>query len=119
MSSKPPEERISFETDVKGKHAVISIIGDVDLHTMPKAKDIVNKMIARDIYNIVLNLEKMSYIDSSGLGFLISTLKRLKDKGGTLRLVNLNSYIRGIFNLINLGMIIEVFDSLEDAVKGL
>lgn len=117
MSAGGPD-KIAFEVERKKDFAVVSIVGDLDMYTLPKAKEQVQKLINEKCVKVVFNLEKMNYIDSSGLGFFIGTLKRLKDQGGALRLVNLNSYISGIFNLINLHTILEVYDSLDQAIEG-
>ena len=96
---------------------VLSLIGDLDMWTLPKAKDQIQKLIEEEKVKVVLDLERTNYIDSSGLGFFIGTLKKLRDAGGNLILINLNAYIYGIFQLIQLQHIIKTYDSLEEASK--
>ncbi len=98
---------------------VLSLIGDLDMWTLPRAKERVNALVLDGRVKLVLDLERMNYIDSSGLGFFIGTLKKLRDAGGDLVLINLNAYIYGIFKLIQLQHIISTFDSLDEAVKHL
>lgn len=112
------KEKLSFEVKEAQKgYTILSLIGDLDMWTLPQAKERVSELIGQQKVKLVLDLEKMNYIDSSGLGFFIGTLKKLRDAGGDLMLVNLNAYIYGIFKLIQLQHIIQTYDSLDEAAK--
>ncbi|MBF0542812.1 MAG: STAS domain-containing protein [Candidatus Riflebacteria bacterium] len=112
------KEKLSFElSEAQKGYTVLSLIGDLDMWTLPQAKERINELVNNKKVKIVLDLEKMNYIDSSGLGFFIGTLKKLRDAGGDLMLINLNAYIYGIFKLIQLQHIIQTYDSLEEASK--
>jgi anti-sigma B factor antagonist len=112
------KEKLSFELKPTDKgFSVLSLIGDLDMWTLPQAKERVAALVQENKVKLVLDLEKMNYIDSSGLGFFIGTLKKLRDAGGDLILINLNAYIYGIFKLIQLQHIIKTFDSLDEAKK--
>ncbi|MDD3376805.1 MAG: Anti-sigma-B factor antagonist [bacterium ADurb.Bin157] len=112
------KEKLRFERkDATKGYIVLSLIGDLDMWTLPTAKEQVQSLIEEKKVNLVLDLERTNYIDSSGLGFFIGTLKNLRDAGGNLVLINLNSYIYGIFTLIQLQHIIKTYDSLEEASK--
>jgi anti-sigma B factor antagonist len=116
--SKTDKEELSFERkDATKGYIVLSLIGDLDMWTLPKAKEQVQELIDEKKVKVVLDLERTNYIDSSGLGFFIGTLKKLRDAGGELILINLNAYIYGIFQLIQLQHIIRTYDSLEEASK--
>jgi anti-sigma B factor antagonist len=115
---KTDKEKLSFERkDATKGYIVLSLIGDLDMWTLPKAKEQVQELIDEKKVKVVLDLERTNYIDSSGLGFFIGTLKKLRDAGGELILINLNAYIYGIFQLIQLQHIIRTYDSLEEASK--
>ncbi len=112
------KDKLTFEMKDSDKgYIVLSFVGDLDMWTLPLAKEKINGLIQEKKVKIVLDLERMNYIDSSGLGFFIGTLKKLRDAGGDLILINLNAYIYGIFKLIQLQHIIQTYDTLEDAKK--
>jgi anti-sigma B factor antagonist len=116
--NKSDKEKLSFERkDATKGYIVLSLIGDLDMWTLPRAKEQINELVKEEKVKIVLDLERTNYIDSSGLGFFIGTLKKLRDAGGELVLINLNAYIYGIFQLIQLQHIIKTYDSLEEASK--
>ena len=60
------------------KVVILDIQGEIDLYNAPEIKDTIQKLIEAQKYNIIINLEKVSYIDSSGIGALISSLSNLK-----------------------------------------
>ncbi|MBF0546458.1 MAG: anti-sigma factor antagonist [Candidatus Riflebacteria bacterium] len=97
--------------------AEIQITGDINMWTLPLAIEVINELINKGQFNVVLNMEKLNYIDSSGLGFFVGTLKKCQNAGGKLALTNLNQYIYGIFKLIQLQHLIPTFDSLEQALN--
>ena len=114
----PDKNKLAFEKkDATDGYIVLSLIGDLDMWTLPLAKEEVTKLLVDKKVKVVLDLEQTNYIDSSGLGFFIGTLKKLKDAGGDLILINLNAYIYGIFQLIQLQHIIKTYESLEEASK--
>lgn len=114
------KEKLSFELKSAEKdYSMLSLKGDLDMWTLPAAKERVQSLIDQNKVKVILDLESMNYIDSSGLGFFIGTLKKLRDKGGDLILINLNAYIYGIFKLIQLQHIIKTFDTYEEAKKHL
>ncbi len=116
--STSTKDKLTFERrDANKGYTVLSLIGDLDMWTLPQAKERINGLVQEGRSKIVLDLERMNYIDSSGLGFFIGTLKKLRDNGGDLVLINLNAYIYGIFKLIQLQHIIKTYDSLADAEK--
>lgn len=76
--------------------------GEIDIYTSPKFKEEVLKSFDSKETDILINGEKLSYVDSTGLGVLISILKNLKDKGHKIYLSNIKSNIRKIFNITEL-----------------
>lgn len=118
MTGQSNENKLTFERkDATKDFVVLSLIGDLDMWTLPVAKEQIQKLVTEKKVKVVLDLERTNYIDSSGLGFFIGTLKKLRDVDGDLILINLNAYIYGIFQLIQLQHIIKTYDSLEDATK--
>ncbi len=95
---------------------VLDITGEIDLYNAPEIKDIINKLIEEQKYNVIINLEKVSYIDSSGIGALISSLSNLKKYQGGLKIINVYASVRKVFELTKLTSFFEIFDSEEDAV---
>lgn len=112
------KNKLTFEKkDYTDGYVVLSLIGDLDMWTLPQAKEEISKLLSEKKVKVILDLGKTNYVDSSGLGFFIGTLKKLKDAGGDLIIINLNAYISRIFQLIKLQFIIKTYNSLEEASK--
>jgi anti-sigma B factor antagonist len=101
----------------KGDVVVLDIAGEIDLYNAPEIKDIINKLIEDQKYNVIINLEKVSYIDSSGIGALISSLSNLKKYQGGLKIINVYASVRKVFELTKLTSFFEIYDSEEDAYE--
>ena len=102
-----------------GDAYVVELGGEIDVYTSPKVKDAITELIDQGHYNLVINLEKVRYIDSTGLGVLIGGLKRVREHGGTVSLVCTNPQIRKIFDITGLVKIFGIFDDEADAQKAL
>ena len=66
---------------------------------------------------IIINMDKLDFIDSSGIGILINAAKLLRSKKGDLILLNVSSRIISIFNPIKLQRFIKIFQTDEEGLK--
>jgi anti-sigma B factor antagonist len=98
---------------------VIEVQGEIDVYTSPRVKEIVTELIEKGNYNLIINLEGVRYIDSTGLGILIGALKRVREKDGCINLVCNNPQIKKIFNITGLVKIFGIFKSEEEAFNSL
>lgn len=103
--------------ETEGDGCIVDLAGEIDVYTSPKVKDALGALIDRGVYNLVINLEKVRYIDSTGLGVLIGGLKRVREHGGTVHLVCTNPQIKKIFDITGLVKIFGIFDSEDAATK--
>ncbi|MBN8733829.1 MAG: STAS domain-containing protein [Acidobacteria bacterium] len=80
-------------------------------------REAVLKLSAEGRYKVVLNLEKVEYIDSTGLGGLVICYTTLKRDGGALKLLNLNRRNVELLVLTKLQTVFEVFNDEQDSVN--
>ncbi|EPG68141.1 anti-sigma factor antagonist [Leptospira semungkisensis] len=99
-----------------GNIVILDINGEIDLYNAPEIKDVIAKLIEEQKYYTIINLEKVSYIDSSGIGALISSLSNLKKYQGGLKIINVAGSVRKVFELTKLTSFFEIFDNEPDAV---
>jgi anti-sigma B factor antagonist len=76
---------------------------------------ILDAMEAGD-HKFVIDFAQTGYIDSSGLGVLVSLAKKVREQGGDLRLAGLNDDLRTLFELTKLDTLFTLVDSVEEAV---
>lgn len=88
-------------------------IGDGDV----KLRETINQVLESGAKKIILNLKGLKYIDSSGIGELVSCYTTITNRGAHFRLCNLNSKIYGLLQLTALVTVFQIYDSEEDAVQ--
>ena len=74
-------------------------------------------MVAKKTF--VIDFANTGYIDSSGLGVLVSLSKKIREQGGELRLAGLNEDLRTLFELTKLDTLFKISDSRAEALQGL
>jgi anti-sigma B factor antagonist len=99
-----------------GDVVIFDIKGEIDLYNAPEIKEKIKDEINKGKVNIIINLDKVSYIDSSGIGVLISSLSNLKKVGGAMKLINVYASVRKVFELTKLTSFFEIYDNEADAL---
>jgi len=96
---------------------VVDIEGRFDAASASQTKQELHNLVQDGSIRLVLNLEKMDFIDSAGLGVLVSCLRRTAAEGGDLRLADVPPFCRSIFELTRLTRVFDVTESVEEAVR--
>ena len=73
--------------------------------------------VAQSSRNVVLAFDRIEFMDSSGLGALLSVLRMLSADGGDLRLCGVNPPVAALLRLVRLDQIIQIFESCDEAVR--
>ncbi len=76
--------------------------GEIDIYTSPKFKEIIIEALNKKDSDILIDGENLDYVDSTGLGVLISILKRVREKDNTVYLQNIKPNIRKLFDITEL-----------------
>ena len=86
----------------------------IDAHNSSDLKDYILHMIEQGKVNIVVQLEQVRFVDSSGLGALLSGFKHAEAKSGKLSLSNLQTQVLSMFELTRLNRVFEIHTDLKD-----
>ena len=100
----------------KGSVTVIQLTGRLDLASGSSLKERVKKLLAKNDTTIHLNLAQVEFINSSGLGALVSIMKEVRLTKGRLTLSNLASYVQEIFDITQLSHIFEIYQTEDEAL---
>jgi len=99
------------------KISILDISGDIDLSTSPELrKALLREFKDRRMPRVVVNLQAVQYVDSSGVASLVEGLKASRDVGSRFVLCGLNTKVKDVLRLSRLGTIFEVVDSEEQAL---
>ena len=77
------------------------------------------KVKKEDINKLILDLKAVPYLDSSGIGFIISLLKFMREREGVLVITNLNDKVKRVCELTKLDEIIDIYENIEKALASL
>jgi len=104
------QRRLEFmQAEQHEDYAVITLPEVIDLINAPDFKNVLRTLYDQNCNNIKINCSQLEMIDSAGIGSLVFFQKKLKDRGGGLRLVNVtNDYIKHLFNMIDLARVINI-----------
>lgn len=111
-------EAVKIKTSaIDGATTAVDIEGEIDVSTSPRIKDTLNRLIDEGHVNLVVNLEQVRYIDSTGLVAFISALKRVREKNGKIVLICTNPHLMKIFTITGLISVFEVYQTQAEAMR--
>ena len=96
--------------------AVITVGGDLVVDNRDRLKSTVAERMAAGDRKFVLDFRDTGYIDSSGLGLLVSLAREVREQGGELRLAGLNEDLRTLFELTRLDTLFHIADDRGQAL---
>ena len=96
---------------------IVNVIGDMDLYTSFKLKNVIDKMFQKKIKNYIINFEKVDYIDSRGIGILIHIYSTIKKANLLLRITNIHGSVKKVIELTKLTQYFPIVDTVEEAIK--
>ena len=108
-----------MEMHIESHHTidVLSISGRLDLVSSSALKDTIRQRLADRRKHFILDMEKINFINSSGLGALISALRDIRLTGGRLVLAHMAPYITEIFAITGLTKVFDCYSSTADALE--
>ncbi len=95
---------------------VIDLEGDFDLYSSPKARETLLQLAKEKVPAVIINLEKVGYMDSSGIATLIEALRAMNKYGGKMVLSGLNMKTMEVIKLARLEKIFEIQENEEQAI---
>jgi anti-sigma B factor antagonist len=96
---------------------MISLSGRLDASSATDVERKLNSLIDAAQVRLVVNLDKLDYISSSGLRVLLAELKKVRKQQGDIRLACLKPYVREVFDIAGFTQLFKIFDKEEDAVN--
>lgn len=98
-----------MDIQLKFDHQIMaSLNGDLDLNSVNSFKIKMDDAISEHKADILVDCKELRYIDSTGLGVLVSILKKVKEYGGTMYIKNLKPYLFKIFDVTGLTNVFEI-----------
>jgi anti-sigma B factor antagonist len=108
---------VSVRVSELGRWAVARIDGDVDVASAPRVREQLISIVTERTPFVILDLDGVGFLDSTGLGVIVGVLKRARTHGGDLRLVCTQPNVRRVFEITALDRTMPLSASPEEAVS--
>jgi anti-sigma B factor antagonist len=95
---------------------VIEVGGEIDVYTAPKLREKLISLVEAGSYQLIVDMEGVEFLDSTGLGVLVGGLKRVRAHDGWTDLVCTQSRILRIFRITGLNKVFNIYDSVSESV---
>jgi anti-sigma B factor antagonist len=96
---------------------LFTLKGELDVYSAPRLKEDLSSRIDGGCTQIVLDMEGVGFVDSSGLGVLVSALRRAREKDGSVRIVCTKDNVLKIFRITGLDKVFPIFSDKEEALR--
>jgi anti-sigma B factor antagonist len=107
---------LDLKTDTVGDRTVVRVGGEIDVYTAPKLREQLIDLVAAGNYHLVVDMENVDFLDSTGLGVLVGGLKRVRAHDGSLELVCSQERILKIFRITGLTKVFPIHSSVDEAM---
>ena len=94
----------------------VAVGGEIDVYTAPKLRDKITELVGDGVFNIVIDMESVEFLDSTGLGVLVGGLKKVRAHDGSLELICTQDRLLKIFRITGLAKVFVIHDSADGAL---
>lgn len=106
---------LGLELSERDGWVVLAVSGEVDVATAPRLREKLVGLVGEGRSRIVVDLEKVDFIDSTGLGVLVGALKRVRTNDGDLALVCTGPRILKVFEITGLTKVFAIHRTVDEA----
>lgn len=109
---------MNFKTEINGKVVVVFVKEErLDANNSEELKSELNRIFESGSKDLVVDLKEVRFIDSSGLGVLVSGFKNASTRQGTIKLSGLQTQVKSMFELTRLHRVFDIFPTVGDALE--
>ncbi|HEX6329902.1 MAG TPA: STAS domain-containing protein [Actinomycetota bacterium] len=106
---------LRLQTRDESGWTVLDVVGEVDLSTAPTLRDRIEQLIADGTRRLVVSLEDVGFMDSSGLSALLAGYRRMQESDGALSLVCRDRAVLRVFTVTGLDRVFAIHPTVEEA----
>lgn len=109
---------LTVSTREQAGRTIVEVGGEIDVYSAPTLRDRLNGLVADGQYHLVVDMRRVDFLDSTGLGVLVGGLKRVRSHDGSLVLVCTQDRVLKVFRITGLTKVFAIHDSVEAALEG-
>ena len=106
------------QTPRKDRPNVLPLKGEIDLHVYPAVTASLDAMIKKKPKRLVVDLSRVTYVDSTGLAAFIQAMQQVEAYGGKFSLAGVPETVRSIFEISRLDQVFKIFPDVDTAMSG-
>jgi anti-sigma B factor antagonist len=106
---------LSVASRLVSGYAVVEVGGEIDVYTAPRLRESLNEVTGSGQKHVVVDLGRVDFIDSTGLGVLVGVDRRLRGSDGSIKIVAPHEKLMKIFRIAGLEAVFDMYGSLADA----
>ena len=95
---------------------VIDVAGTIDISSAPRLRELLIDLVNTDNYQLIVNMDQVEFLDSTGLGVLVGALKRVRAHDGSLDLVCTQERILKLFRITGLTKVFGIHETVDQAI---
>lgn len=108
---------MEIEDKKEGNISIVSLTGKMDAYNSIEVSEFLDKLIDGKCDFLLINMEGVDYMSSSGLRVLLSSLKKLKARDGALKLCSMQPYVLEVFEIAGFNQLFEIYSDEAEALK--
>ena len=112
------QQKIDIDIRDAGEYRVIEPTGDLDVYTVGTLRDAIAEILDHDDPKVVVDLDGVPFMDSSGLGALMGGVRRLREAGGDLAIACTKEQHLKLFTITGFGEGVSIAPTVEEAAQG-
>jgi anti-sigma B factor antagonist len=115
---RPREDNVdlTLSTRAEGDRSVVVVGGEIDVYTAPKLREHIIDLVSNGSHHLIIDMENVDFLDSTGLGVLVGGLKRVRAHEGSLDLVCTQDRILKIFRITGLTKVFAIHATVDEAL---
>ena len=107
---------LSLSTRTEGDRTIVEVGGEIDVYTAPRLREQLVDLVADGKYHLVVDMERVDFLDSTGLGVLVGGLKKVRAHDGSLELVCNQDRLLKIFRITGLAKVFTIHETESEAL---
>ena len=107
---------LSLETRQEDGRTIVAVGGEIDVYTAPKLRDKITELVGEGNHQLVIDMENVDFLDSTGLGVLVGGLKKVRAHDGSMELICTQERLLKIFRITGLAKVFAIHESQSEAL---
>lgn len=109
---------MDFEVNTKCEEGtcIVRVNGEVDVYTSPELKTALVDALQQSDGKVIVDLDGVGFIDSSGLGVLVGALRRAREAGGDMKIVSARAAVEKILKITGLDRVFPLYRTVDEAL---